>query len=175
MNAITNICIRVADEIDVGVIIDLGVTTFNDTFAHLNSAEDMEAYLSSTYTPDLIAAEIRDPLVTYLIAEYDNRPIAYSKLYRGQPESCITGARAIEIARFYVAKNMHGCGIAHLLMVENLKQAAAERYDTIWLGVWEHNERAKAFYRKQGFREVGSHIFQLGSDPQTDVLMERAV
>jgi len=48
-------------------------------------------------------------------------------------------------------------------------------HDAIWLGVWERNGRAQAFYRKWNFRAVGQHVFQLGSDPQRDILMQRAV
>jgi ribosomal protein S18 acetylase RimI-like enzyme len=68
---------------------------------------------------------------------------------------------------------MHGQRVAHTLMQDMVERSVKEGFDSMWLGVWEHNERAKAFYRKWGFLETGSHIFQLGSDPQTDLIMER--
>ncbi len=167
--------IRVAVPDDVDLLIELGLRTFNDTFAHLNSVEDMEAYISTAFTREQILSELADPLSTFLLAETNGRAIAYAKLHRGEAPDGVSPARAIELARLYVDKEMHGKGVAHKLMEEMLRLATAEAFTSIWLGVWEHNERAKAFYRKCGFRDAGTHIFQLGSDPQTDLLMVREV
>jgi len=171
----TDFEIRVAVPDDVDLLIELGLRTFNDTFAHLNSVEDMEAYISTAFTREQILSELADPLSTFLLAETNGRAIAYAKLHRGEAPDGVSPARAIELARLYVDKEMHGKGVAHKLMEEMLRLAAAEAFTSIWLGVWEHNERAKAFYRKCGFRDAGTHIFQLGSDPQTDLLMVREV
>ena len=75
----------------------------------------------------------------------------------------------------YAFREWHGRGIGEALMRACLDEARTAGYETIWLGVWEKNARALAFYRKWDFRAVGEHVFQLGSDAQTDILMERAI
>jgi ribosomal protein S18 acetylase RimI-like enzyme len=160
---------------DLELLIRLGIDTFNETFAHLNKPEDMESYLTAAFNADQIASEIHDPQSTFLIAESDGKAAGYAKLHRGTAPDCVTGPAPIELARLYVVGDMHGKGVAGALMTEMLARSANEGFKTIWLGVWEHNERAKAFYRKWNFRKVGSHIFVLGSDAQTDDLMERTI
>jgi ribosomal protein S18 acetylase RimI-like enzyme len=160
---------------DLELLIRLGIDTFNETFAHLNKPEDMESYLTEAFSADQIASEICDPQSTFLIAESDGKAAGYAKLHRGPVPDCVTGPASIELARLYVVSEMHGKGVAGALMTEMLARSAKEGFKTIWLGVWEHNERAKAFYRKWGFHKVGSHAFVLGSDAQTDDLMERAI
>ena len=80
-------------------------------------------------------------------------------------------ARPAEIQRIYVAREWHGRGAAQALMAEALRLAGSGGADAVWLGVWERNPRAIAFYRKLGFVENGDHVFPLGDDPQRDVVM----
>jgi ribosomal protein S18 acetylase RimI-like enzyme len=80
---------------------------------------------------------------------------------------------AIELQRLYVSHEFHGKEIAAKLMSECFAEAERRKYQTMWLGVWEYNYRAQKFYEKVGFKKVGSHIFQLGSDAQTDFVMEK--
>jgi ribosomal protein S18 acetylase RimI-like enzyme len=167
--------IRKADESDLNLLIDLGIRTFNETFAHLNSAEDMEAYMSEAFHPSQVASELADETSTFLIAERNNVAVGYAKLARGHVPDSVSDDSAIELARLYVLKEAFGAGVGSALMNAMLELAVAEGFRTMWLGVWEHNERAKAFYRKCSFHEVGSHVFQLGSDAQTDLLMERTL
>ena len=167
--------IRRGDARDVDLLVDLGVTTFTETFAHLNSAEDMNAYLSSAFDRDRVAAEVADPSSTFFVAEVDGVGAGYAKLYAGEAETCVEGPKPIELVRLYVLQAWLGRRVGAALMEACLEHARREGYETLWLGVWEHNERAKAFYRKWGFREVGSHLFLLGSDAQTDLIMERSL
>ena len=87
----------------------------------------------------------------------------------------VSGSEPIEIQRIYVDPSVIGQGLGAILMQACLDEAEAHEYETIWLGVWEHNHRAIAFYEKWGFDTVGKQLFQLGSDEQTDVIMQRAV
>ncbi len=82
-------------------------------------------------------------------------------------------AQPVELLRFYVDQPWQGQGIAGLLMQAVEEQARARGARELWLGVWERNERAQAFYRKHGFRKVGTQIFVVGTDPQTDHVMLR--
>ena len=89
----------------------------------------------------------------------------------GHVPECVTGPEPIELWRFYVDREWHGRGIAQALM-DRVKAAARERgAKTLWLGVWERNDRARAFYAKCGFADAGEHIFLFGTDPQTDRVM----
>jgi ribosomal protein S18 acetylase RimI-like enzyme len=170
-----DLAIRMATPADDGTLAELGRRTFTDTFAHDNTPQDMAAFLGATFGPELQRREIDDPAVAVLVAERDARPVAYAMLREGEAPACVTGPEPIELARFYVDRAGHGQGIAPRLMARVLETAAARGARTLWLGVWERNARAIAFYRKQGFEDVGSHDFVLGSDVQTDRLMQRPV
>lgn len=167
--------IRRATHADAAPLADFGARTFTDTFARDNMPEDMAAYLASAFGVDTQRAELCDPRATFLIAEAENRLAGYAKLYAGEHPACIPGGRPIEIARLYVAEEWHGRGVAHNLMRRILDEAREDGGSGVWLGVWERNLRARSFYRKWEFREVGEQMFLLGSDRQRDVVMERAL
>ncbi|MGE5314153.1 MAG: GNAT family N-acetyltransferase [Acidobacteriota bacterium] len=167
------ITIRRAAEADSAALAEFGARTFYDTFAKDNTPENMSAYLALTFSPEKQARELTDPSITFFIAE-DGGTIAGSvKVVDGLAPACITGRHPIEIARLYVDKQYFRQGIGTRLMQCCFDLAASKGCDTVWLGVWEHNDRAREFYRKWKFREVGSHIFQLGDDPQIDLLLQR--
>jgi ribosomal protein S18 acetylase RimI-like enzyme len=165
--------IRVATTADNTILAELGARTFFDTFVQDNTSEDMGAYLAASFSPQTQAEELADPLTTFLIAEIDNAVVGYARLRLGTPPSSIIGRQPLEIARLYSAKAWIGHGVGATLMAACLATAARQGCDTIWLGVWEKNTRAIAFYRKWGFETVGTQAFQLGSDLQNDLLMAR--
>jgi len=113
-----------------------------------------------------------DQRATFLIAEIEATPVAFAKLYDGHVPDCVGGGAPIELERFYVDRQFHGQGIAQTLMQACFDRARQSGHGTIYLGVWENNHRAIAFYRKCGFDVVGSHAFQLGDEAQNDLLME---
>lgn len=161
---------------DAALLAELGARTFTETFAAVNKPEDMTAYLASAFTRERQAEELADPLATFLIAEIDGVAVGYAKLRPGaEADGRISGERPIELVRLYVSQAWLGRGVGEALMRACIDAARRGDYQTLWLGVWEHNARARAFYRKWNFRDVGHHIFQLGADAQTDVLMQRPV
>jgi ribosomal protein S18 acetylase RimI-like enzyme len=166
-----SILIRRAVPADAAMLADLAARTFHDTFAAANSAQDMAQHLAASYSPSIQLAEINAPHIRTLIAERDGVAIAYAQLRSGKPPDCVRVAAPIELWRLYVDKPALGRGTSQFLMAAIFEDARTVGASAIWLGVWEHNPRALAFYRKYGFREVGSHVFQLGSDPQTDLIM----
>ena len=170
-----NVTIRRGKAADAAMLAELGARTFSETFAVDNSAEDMSAYLASAFSAAQQSAELADPDSLFLIAETDGVAVGYAMLRSGTALDNIHGGRPIEIVRLYVLQEQLGSGVGAALMQACLDEANQLGYATLWLGVWEHNARAQAFYRKWNFREVGTHIFQLGNDPQTDLLMQRAV
>lgn len=168
---------RPAGPADAELLADLALRTFNDAFAAhpLNRPADMAAYTAEAFAPARLAAELADPGVRYLLAEVSGEPAGYAKLAFGPAEPGVTADRPAELCRLYAEQRLLGRGVGPALMAECLDVAARRGCDVIWLGVWEHNPRAQAFYRKWGFAVVGSHVFQLGTDPQTDLLMQRPV
>lgn len=167
--------IRRATQSDAALIADFGARTFSETFAADNKPEDMNAYLSEAFTEEKQATEIADDGSVFLLAEIDGAVCGYAQICASESPTCVLGQKPIELARLYVSKEWHGRGVGEALMSACVDEARRAGHQTMWLGVWERNWRAQAFYRKWEFRMVGEHVFQLGSDPQTDLLMERAL
>jgi diamine N-acetyltransferase len=164
--------IRRAIASDAEALARLATRTFSDTFARDNRPEDMVVYIAASHSPALQLAEITSPHFTTLLACTDE-PIAFAQLKRGPAPACVTVPHSVELHRFYVDHAWHGRGVAAQLMHAVLAEAKAAGTATVWLGVWERNPRAIAFYRKCGFVDVGTQAFHLGSDVQTDRLMVR--
>ena len=160
---------------DAAALAEFAARTFADTFAADNRPEDMEAHLAKAYGVPQQAQELADPNVISLLAFHEGSLIAYAQVRRNVPPACVTQAQPVELHRFYVDRSAHGSGIATTLM-SAVHQAAPDlggRY--LWLGVWERNRRAIAFYSKEGFIDVGSHDFYVGPDRQTDRVLVAAV
>jgi diamine N-acetyltransferase len=146
---------------------------FRGTFGPDNTAEDMAIYCASAFSPDIQRAQLTDPAVeTLLLYDASGRLIAYAQLRDGAPDGIALPA-PIELWRFYVDASYHGRGLAARLMAAVEDAARARGAQTLWLGVWEKNHRARAYYRKAGFIDIGSHEFHLGHDLQTDRLLSR--
>lgn len=154
-------------------LLQLARRTYYDTFAAVNTPGNMEAYLSSTFTLPRFAAELSDPRATFYVSEIDGRLIGYAKLLSGAPPDCVIGEASIELVRLYVDGPWQGHGVAATLMDICLAAARKAGFKTMYLGVWEKNHRAQAFYRKWDFVTVGEHIFQMGDDRQIDFWMMR--
>jgi diamine N-acetyltransferase len=167
--------IRRADPPDAGALAELGASTFAETFAAENTPEDMGTYLAQAFTPARLAEELADPRVTFLLASVEGEPAGYAKLYRGEPPACVTGESPLELSRLYVARKWLGGGVGRELMQKCVDEARESGARVMWLGVWEKNLRAQAFYRKWGFTPVGRQVFQLGADAQTDWVMQCAL
>jgi ribosomal protein S18 acetylase RimI-like enzyme len=165
------VTIRRAIAADAPVVAELARRTFFDTFAANNDAGDMAIHLARAYGVPQQSAELADPEITTLLVERDGGAVAYAQLRSGHVPDCVAGPAPLEVWRFYVSQEWHGRGIAQALM-DRVKAEARERgARTLWLGVWEKNARARAFYVKCGFADAGEHIFLFGTDPQTDRVM----
>jgi ribosomal protein S18 acetylase RimI-like enzyme len=162
-------------EDDSGALARLAEQTFRATFAASNPAENMQRHCESSYGESIQLAEIRDPNLETWLADDGGRLVAYAQLRRGAVPAAVVAQRPLEILRFYVRPEAHGKGVAHALMAHALGRATQLGADVVWLGVWEHNPRAIAFYRKWGLEVVGEHVFMMGDDPQRDLLMRRVL
>ena len=170
-----SVTIRRGTLADAALLSELGARTFSETFAADNSPEDLAAYIATWFNVAQQTSELEDPASIFLIAEVDGRAAGYAKLHDGEPEKGVEGANPIELVRLYVSRDWLGRGVGEQLMRACIDAARQAGHETIWLGVWERNARAQAFYRKWDFRTVGEHMFQLGSDLQRDLLMERTL
>ena len=173
--ALPPVRIRTARHSDAALLAALAARTFFETFGPANSESDVALHLQRYYGEDIQRRELSDPRCTYLIAEVGGAAAGFAMLRSVASPECVGGASPIEIHRFYVDAPFHGRGVAQALMSACEREAARLERHTLWLGVWERNERARRFYEKMGFREIGSQEFVVGTDPQRDLVMERVL
>jgi ribosomal protein S18 acetylase RimI-like enzyme len=154
---------------DAAELAAFAARTFAEAFGDFTADDDMQAHLVATYRPDLQAREIADPTVITLLALRDARIVAYAQVrLNPMAPACVTKPGAVELQRFYADRSVHGTGLATRLMQRALDAARELGGQHAWLGVWERNDRAMAFYRKAGFDEIGLTHYMVGSDRQTD-------
>lgn len=168
--------IRQATVADAPLLAAFAAEAFADTFAADNTPEDMAAYLAGAFGEAKQQAELADPANIVVLAERAGELVGYAMLRDGATPSGMAStdfADAMEIARLYAGRRWIGTGIGAALMQACLDLAAERKREWIWLGVWERNARAIAFYARWGFADVGSQSFQLGADRQTDRIMAR--
>ena len=165
--------IRRASEADAARVAEFAQRTFVETFAVDNTTENMAAHVAKSFGPEVQLGEIRDANSVTLLAELGGDLAGFAQVRRGHVPPCVTGDAPVELQRFYVDRPFHGHGIAQRLMhaVEDVARDLGGR--TLWLGVWEQNPRAIAFYSKCGFIDVGEHTFFVGTDEQIDRVMSR--
>jgi ribosomal protein S18 acetylase RimI-like enzyme len=156
--------LRRATTDDAAALAALALKTFLDAFLAVNRAEDMDVYCREFFGEEQQRRELENAQLVTLVVEDAGTLIAFAQV-RPTPGHAAGDA---EVVRFYVEQSHHGRGIAQTLMAAVLTEAHALGAATLWLGVWEHNSRAIAFYTKCGFLKVGSHPFILGTDVQTD-------
>jgi diamine N-acetyltransferase len=164
--------VREAVAADAARLAEFGARTFYETFAADNTAEDMRQHLASAWSSEQQLREIADPsMQTLLQLDSSGQWSGFAQLRAGKLSDGVPREGSIELYRFYVDKPWQGRGAAGALMT-TVKECARRRgARTMWLGVWERNARAQAFYRKHGFEKVGRQVFVVGSDPQTDDVM----
>jgi ribosomal protein S18 acetylase RimI-like enzyme len=170
-----NVTIQELTLADADVLLALSKKTFFHFFAHLNKPEDMEAYASIAFTPQKMQAELGNPNSQFFFAMLDGEIAGYLKLNYGAAQTEFQDLNAVEIERIYVLAQYHGKKIGHQFIDFTLKEAARKKLQYVWLGVWEHNQKALTFYKSHGFEVFSSHEFVLGSDKQTDLLMKKAI
>lgn len=168
-----SVSIRSCSLYDAEAIVSIGIRTFRETFDEMNTTANMMLYINETFTLKKIREEIREPGSVFFIAEKHDEAIGYARIRNSKTPENLKATAPLEIERMYADKKYQGKRVGHLLMNTCLHYAADNGFDVVWLGVWEHNSRAISFYEKWGFEKFGQHIFMLGNDPQTDLLMKK--
>ena len=167
-----NISILEATINDLELLQKIGRQTFSETFAASNSLENMTKYLEEGFSSEKLLGELTNINAAFYIARSEMEVVGYLKLNFGQSQTELKDIKALEIERIYVLQEFQGKNIGQLLY-EKAKQVATEKNaEYVWLGVWEENEKAIKFYTKNGFVAFDKHIFKLGDDEQTDIMMK---
>ena len=167
----TNFEIVKATITDVNDLADISRKTFIEAFAKDNTAANMQLYLDANITAEKMTTEMNDPDSEFYLAKNDSEVVGYLKVNFGKAQTELQDKNALEIERIYVSKDYYGKNLGQLLFSKAIAIAKANGLKNIWLGVWEKNERAINFYKKNGFTTFGNHSFVLGEDIQTDILM----
>jgi ribosomal protein S18 acetylase RimI-like enzyme len=157
---------------DLNAIISLGKQTYTETFAKNNTPENNAKYLNENFNSNQLSAEISNPNSSFYLAYYENLPIGFLKINQSDAQTEFFKESTLEIQRIYVLQAFHGKKIGQLLLEKAIEIAKQLKVDYIWLGVWEGNHNALGFYTKNGFVTFDSHVFILGDDQQTDLLMK---
>ena len=160
---------------DARALATFAAHAFADAFATQNAEADMRLHLDRAYGAAQQGRELADADMTTLLAWQGDVLVAYAQVHRHAAPPCVGASDAVELKRFYVDRSMHGRGLAARVMAAVFEAAREFGAATVWLGVWEHNPRARAFYAKSGFVDVGRQVFLLGNDEQTDLVMRATV
>ena len=156
----------------IAALQQIGRQTFEETFAESNSAENMAKYLEEAYSFEKLNEELNNPNSFFYFAMMDQDVIGYLKLNMGLSQTELKDNDALEIERIYVLKDFHGKKVGQLLFDKAIEIAKEQQVAYVWLGVWEENKRAIHFYTKNGFVEFDQHVFVLGDEAQTDIMMK---
>lgn len=167
----TNIEIKRVSLSDLNLLQIIGRRTFSETFAEGNTEENMKKYLEEGFSDEKLTAELNNPDSEFYFACQENDVIGYLKINHGQSQTELKDETAMEIERIYVLNDFHGKNVGQVLYQKAIDIAKEKNADYVWLGVWEENPRAINFYKKNGFVEFDKHIFVLGDDEQTDIMM----
>lgn len=156
---------------DLALLMELSERTFREAFESFYPAEDFHAFLQEAFNAAKLSRELVDPAYTFLFAEAEGETIGYALVRRGPPEPCVHGPDPVELLRIYTLRKAMGEGAGPALMQESIRVAEGMGARTLWLGVWEHNSRALAFYARYGFVDVGFHHFRVGSKVDVDRIL----
>ncbi|MBK8626012.1 MAG: GNAT family N-acetyltransferase [Saprospiraceae bacterium] len=168
----TNIEIIKVELKDIDKLQKIGRQTFSETFSDGNTEENMAKYLDEGFSIEKLTTELNDKNAEFYFATFNKNVIGYLKLNFGQSQTELKDDKGLEIERIYVKNEFQGKKVGQLLYDKALEIAHLNKSDFVWLGVWEKNPRAINFYKKNGFVEFDTHIFKLGNDEQTDIMMK---
>jgi len=170
-----NCTIRPVDSSEVETLAELGRRTFVAAFASGNAPDDLVSYVERAFAIERMATELAAPDCHFFFAEVEGEVAGYLKINTGDAQTEQIDGETLEVERIYVDPRRQGGGVGKALLDFALEEARRRECGTIWLGVWENNAQAIAFYERQGFVPFGKHDFTLGTDVQTDILMRRAL
>lgn len=167
--------VRRAGPDDAAALAEFAARTFEDTYGAFNAPEHMAEHLAASFGEPKQRAELLNPAWVTIFIEIERGLVGYAQLRQHPRPVSVPLEHAVELHRFYVASRWHGTGAAHMLMSAVRVEARETGATHLWLGVWEHNPRAIAFYTKCGFQHVGETVFLVGPDQQRDRVLLAAL
>jgi diamine N-acetyltransferase len=156
---------------DLLTLQEISCVTFDETFKQQNSPENMKAYLDKAFNLNQLEKELRNSSSEFFFVYFNNELAGYLKVNINDAQSEDMGSEALEVERIYIKSDFQKHGLGKYLFNKAVDLAQENNKSKIWLGVWEKNENAIAFYKRMGFVETGSHSFYMGDEEQIDIIM----
>ncbi|KKB38991.1 GNAT family N-acetyltransferase [Bacillus thermotolerans] len=160
---------------DLHELQEVSYETFRETFKDQNSPENMDAYLTKAFNLEQLAQELSHPSSHFFFVYVHNETAGYLKVNTDEAQSEEMGEESLEIERIYIKSSFQGHGLGKYLLNKAIEMAMERNKRKVWLGVWEENEKAIAFYKKMGFVQTGAHSFYMGDEEQTDLIMTKVL
>ncbi|MGG4169144.1 GNAT family N-acetyltransferase [Rossellomorea vietnamensis] len=160
---------------DVHTLREISYDTFNETFKDQNSPENMKSYLEKAFNVEQVETELSHRSSHFYLVYVHEEVAGYLKINTGDAQSEKMGDESLEIERIYIKRSFQKHGLGKYLLNKALEMATEQHLKKIWLGVWEKNENAIAFYKEMGFVETGAHSFYMGDEEQTDLIMSKQI
>jgi len=157
---------------DARLIAVLATAAFYEAYYRQDDSHNLASYITESFSPEKILTEIADPASTFFIIYTDEKAVGFAKLRRDGGHESVTSRNAVELQRIYIIENVYGKGVGEYLLKHCLKFARAQNFDTLWLGVWEENKRARRFYEKHSFRQTGTLTFPYGDEVGINHVMQ---
>ncbi|MCO6564274.1 MAG: GNAT family N-acetyltransferase [Apibacter sp.] len=157
---------------DLEKLQNISSKTFMETFESLNTKENMDNYVRKSFNLQQLESELNNYYSEFYFAELDTQVVGYLKINFGIAQTEIKENKGMEIERIYVLNSYQKKRVGQLLFEKAISSAKEKGCNYVWLGVWEKNTKAQHFYKKNGFVEFDQHIFVLGNDKQTDLMMK---
>ncbi|KPU44362.1 protease synthase and sporulation negative regulatory protein PAI 1 [Oxobacter pfennigii] len=168
-----NITFRQCVSDDIYTLQNFSYRTFNETYINMNTSSNMKAYLEEAFDVNKLRGELADSNSLFYFLYADGELAGYLKLNESAAQTDINDLQSIEIERIYIANEFQGKGLGGVLINKAIDIAKMRKKSYLWLGVWEKNDKAILFYKKNGFEEIGTHSFFMGDEEQTDLIMRK--
>lgn len=165
--------IREAGIHEIPAMREVAISSYTDTFSAYNTPENMAAFFKSAYSLEVLQSEFHEPDSRIYLAWEEDQLLGFLRLRECNEVRSLLGDNTLELQRLYVLSQAQGKSVGRLLMEAALEYAIQQKYDWIWLGVWERNFKAQRFYKAWGFEKFSEHTFWMGDDPQIDWLLKR--
>ncbi|MBT2289196.1 GNAT family N-acetyltransferase [Paenibacillus albidus] len=160
---------------DLGLLQEISVETFNETFMNQNSPENMKTYLEKSFNLTQLEKELSNISSEFYFIYSDEEIAGYLKVNTNDAQTEIMGNDSLEIERIYIRGKFHKQGLGSYLLNKAIEVAKKQNKEKIWLGVWEKNESAITFYKKMDFVQTGAHSFYMGDEEQIDFIMTKTL
>jgi diamine N-acetyltransferase len=160
---------------DARTLQEISYDTFNETFKHQNTPENMESYLDKAFNLKQVEKELYTHSSHFFFVYVHHEVAGYLKVNTDEAQTEEMGDESLEIERIYIKNTFQKHGLGKYLLHKAIEMAREHHLKKIWLGVWEKNENAIAFYKKMGFVQTGAHSFYMGDEEQTDLIMTKTL